>query len=52
MPSNHFILCCPLLLPSIFPPLGSFPMGQFFTSGSQSIGTAASASVLPMNMQD
>ena len=35
-----------------FPPSGSFPMSQFFTSGSQSIGVSASASVLPMNTQD
>ena len=50
--SNHLILCRPLLLTSIFPASGSFPMGQSFTSGSQSIGAAASASVLPMSMQD
>ena len=31
---------------------GSFPRSQFFTSGSQSIGVSASASVLPMNIQD
>ena len=31
---------------------GSFPVSQFFTSGSQSIGVSASASVLPMNIQD
>ena len=31
---------------------GSFPMSQFFTSGGQSIGVSASASVLPMNIQD
>ena len=31
---------------------GSFPMSQFFTSGDQSIGVSASASVLPMNIQD
>ena len=30
----------------------SFPMSQFFTSGGQSIGTSASASVLPMNIQN
>ena len=29
---------------------GSFPMSQFFTSGGQSIGVLASASVLPMNI--
>ena len=33
-----------------FPESGSFPMSQLFTSGGQSIG--ASASVLPMNIQD
>ena len=31
---------------------GSFQMSQFFTSGGQSIGVSASASVLPMNIQD
>ena len=31
---------------------GSFPVSQFFTSGGQSIGPSASASVLPMNIQD
>ena len=35
-----------------FPALGSFPMSQFFTSGGQSIGVSASASVLPMNIQN
>ena len=35
-----------------FPALGSFLMSQLFTSGGQSIGTSASASVLPMNIQD
>ena len=30
---------------------GSFPMSQFFTSGGQSIGLSASASVFPMNIQ-
>ena len=33
-----------------FPESGSFPMSQFFTSDGQSVG--ASASVLPMNIQD
>ena len=33
-------------------PSGSFPISQFFTSGGQSIGVSASASVLPMNTQD
>ena len=35
-----------------FPASGSFQMSQFFTSGGQSIGASASASVLPMNTQD
>ena len=35
-----------------FPTSESFPMSQFFTSGGQSIGVSASASVLPMNIQD
>ena len=35
-----------------FPASRSFPMSQFFTSGGQSIGVSASASVLPMNIQD
>ena len=35
-----------------FPAAGSFPVSQFFTSDSQSIGTSPSASVLPMNTQD
>ena len=50
MPSNHLILCHPLLLlPSIFPSIKIFPMSQLFTSGGQSIG--ASASALPLNIQ-
>ena len=35
-----------------FPASGSFPVSQFFASGGQSIGASASASVLPMNIQD
>ena len=35
-----------------FPASESFQMSQFFTSGGQSIGVSASASVLPMNTQD
>ena len=34
------------------PASGSFPMSQLFTSGGQSPGVSASASVLPMNIQD
>ena len=52
MPSNYLILfvsfssCCLFFWES-----GSFPLSQLSTSGSQSIGASASASVLPMNTQ-
>ena len=53
LPSKHLILCQPLLIPpSIFPASGSFQMSQFLSSGGQSIGISASASVFPMNIQD
>ena len=35
-----------------FPGSGSFPMSQLFASGGQNIGASASASVLPMSIQD
>ena len=35
-----------------FPESGSFLMSRFFTSGGQSIGASALASVLPVNIQD
>ena len=38
--------------PQSFPASGSFPMSQLFSSGGQSIGVSALASVLPMNIQD
>ena len=38
--------------PQSFPASGSFQMSQLFASGGQSIGVSASASVLPMNIQD
>ena len=51
--SRHLILCRPLLLlPPVLPSIGSFPMSHLFTSGGQSIGVSASASVLSMNIQD
>ena len=52
MPSNHLILCHPLLLlPSIFPSIRVFSNELALASGGQSIGTSASSSVLPMNIQ-
>ena len=38
--------------PQSFPASGSFPMSQLFASGAQSTGASASASALPMNIQD
>ena len=53
MPSSHLILCHPFSsCLQFFPASGSFPMSQYFSSGGQSIGVSASASVLPMNIQD
>ena len=51
--SNHLVFwfLFPFCLQS-FPASGSFPMSGFFTSGGQSIRVLASASVLPMNIQD
>ena len=45
-PATPFFSC-----PQSFPELGSFTMSQFFSSGGQSTGASASASVLPMNIQ-
>ena len=53
--------CHPTILSSVvpfssylqsFPASGSFPMSQLFDSGGHIIGPWASASVLPMNIQD
>ena len=49
MPSNHLVLFCSLLLPSIIPTSQSLLMSQLFVTGGQSTG--ASALVLPNNMQ-
>ena len=52
-PSNHFILCHPLSSCfQSFPASGSLPTSQFYSSGGQSIGVSASASVFSMNIQD
>ena len=50
MPSNHLILCCPLLfLPSILP---SFKVFTNESTGGQSTEVSASTSVLPVNIQN
>ena len=58
-PSSQW--CHPAILSSVvpfssclqsLPALGSFPISQFFTWSSQSIGVSALASVLPKNTQD
>ena len=47
MPSNHLILCHPLLLlPSVFPSIRFFAISQLFASDGQTI--RASASILPI----
>ena len=58
MPSNHLILCCPLLLLSIFPKIWVFSnelalriRGPKLQLWSFIIGASASASVIPMNIQ-
>ena len=62
--SNSCILCQKWCHPKIsssvipfsclqsFPASGSFQMSQFFALDGQSIGASASASVIPMNIQD
>ena len=53
MPSNHLILCHPLLLlPLIFPSIRVFSNESSLLINDQSIGVSASTSVLPMNIQD
>ena len=52
MSSNHLILTPFSSHLESFPVSGSFPMSQFFASGGQSTGVSASASILPMNIQD
>ena len=54
MPSNHLILCHPLLLPpSVFPSIRVFSNESFLRiRWPKFIGVSASASVLPMNIQD
>ena len=53
MPSNHLLLCDPVSshLQS-FPASQSFPVSQSFASCGQSIEVSASASALPVNIQD
>ena len=52
IPSNHLILCCPLLLlPSILPNIRVFSSELAVHIRWQSIGASASASILSMNIQ-
>ena len=50
MLSIHLILCCPLLLLSVFPSVRVFSNEFAFTLSNQSIGASASASAIPMNI--
>ena len=53
MPSNHLILCRPLLfLPSVFPSIRGFSNELTFCMRLPKYWSSASASVLPMNIQD
>ena len=53
LPSNHLTLCHPfLLLPSIFLSIRVFSKKSVLHIRWQNIGISASASVLPMNIQD
>ena len=52
MLSNHLILCHLLLFCfQFFPASGTFPISQLFTSGGQSIGASATATVLLRTIQ-
>ena len=52
MPSNHLIVCHPLLLlPSVFPSIGVFSSESVVHIFGQSIGVPASTSVMPLNIQ-
>ena len=51
MPSSHLILCCPLLLPSIFPSITIFSSASVLRIRWSKYGASASTSVLPMNIQ-
>jgi len=51
MPSNHLLSVAPLSsCPHSFPASG-WEVSQLFTSGGESIGASASASILPMDIQ-
>ena len=53
VPSNHLILCCPiLLLPAVFPSIRVFSNESALHIRRPNIGASASASVLPVNIQD
>ena len=52
MPSRCLILCHSLLLPSIFPSTRVFSNESVFESGDQNREGSASASVLPLYIQD
>ena len=51
MPSNHLVLCCPLLLPSIFPSIRIFSNESALCTQWQSIRASALALVLQMSIQ-
>ena len=52
MPSNHLILCHPLLLTSVFPSIRVFSNESVLCTRWPNTGVLASTSVLPMNIQN
>ena len=52
MPSNHLILCHPLLLPSIFHSIRGFSSESILCIRWPKYAVSVSASVFPMNIQD
>ena len=52
MRSNHLILCCPLLPPSIFSSIRVFSNESFLCIRWPKFGVSASKSAHPMNIQD
>ena len=52
MSSKYLVLCCPLLLTSIFPSIRVFSNESALCIRWPNTGASASASILPMNIQD
>ena len=51
MPSSHLILLCPLLLSSVFPASGTFPMSRLIASGDQNTGAWALSALWALELE-